>query len=116
MRRRSLGIFGLGALAAIGCVTAVASKLPVDGFVLPTLTGEVPWTGAAPLRDESDFDFVVVTDRTGEHRDGVFEEQDCSMLSGITSILALLLENSLLYEKVCRDSARSRACSRWRTR
>ena len=74
MRRRSLGIFGLGALAAIGCVTAVASKLPVDGFMLPALTGEVPWTGTAPLRDESDFDFVVVTDRTGEHRDGVFED------------------------------------------
>lgn len=74
MRRRSLGIFGLGALAAIGCVTAVASKLPVDGFVLPALTGEVPWTGTAPLRDESDFDFVVVTDRTGEHRDRVFED------------------------------------------
>ncbi len=74
MRRRSFGFLGLGALAGIGCVTVIASKLPVAGFELPALTGKAPWTGTAPLRDESDFDFVVVTDRTGEHRDGVFEE------------------------------------------
>jgi len=73
MNRRSIVLFSLGALAALGCVATVAAKLPIAGFVLPPLAGEVPWTGAAPLRDEGDFDFVVVTDRTGEHRDDVFE-------------------------------------------
>ncbi|HEU4428504.1 MAG TPA: metallophosphoesterase [Myxococcota bacterium] len=73
MNRRSLVLFSLGALAAVGCVATVAAKLPPAGFVLPPLAGEAPWTGAAPLRDEGDFDFIVVTDRTGEHRDDVFE-------------------------------------------
>ena len=75
MNKRSLGIFSLGALAAFGCVATVASKLPLAGFALPALTGPAPWTAAAPLRDEGDFAFVVVTDRTGEHRDDVFEQR-----------------------------------------
>jgi len=74
MNRRSVLFFSLGALAAVGCVATVAAKLPPTGFVLPALTGEVPWSAPAPLREEGDFDFVVVTDRTGEHRDGVFEQ------------------------------------------
>jgi hypothetical protein len=74
MNQRSLVAFSLGVLAAAGCVATVAAKLPSASFSLPALTGQVPWTGAAPLRDENDFAFVVVTDRTGEHRDDVFEE------------------------------------------
>jgi hypothetical protein len=74
MRSRSALLFSLGAAAAIGCVATVAAKLPPASFELPALAGPAPWTGSAPLRDEGDFDFVVVTDRTGEHRDAVFEE------------------------------------------
>jgi len=32
----------------------------------------VPWTGLAPLDEPEAFQFLVVSDRTGEHRDGVF--------------------------------------------
>jgi 3',5'-cyclic AMP phosphodiesterase CpdA len=74
MQKRSLGFFALGAVAAVGCVATVGAQLPLASFELPALLGETPWTAAAPLRDERDFDFVVVTDRTGEHRDGVFED------------------------------------------
>jgi len=73
--RQRVGAFLLGAFAAVGCVATVAAKLPPAGFALPALAGPAPWTGAAPLRSEGDFDFVVVTDRTGEHRDGVFEDE-----------------------------------------
>jgi hypothetical protein len=73
MQKRSLAAFTLGAAAALGCVATVAAKLPLDAFALPALEGAKPWTGSAPLRDEGDFDFAVVTDRTGEHRDDVFE-------------------------------------------
>ncbi|HJO24460.1 MAG: metallophosphoesterase [Myxococcota bacterium] len=34
--------------------------------------GKAPWTGLEARDADSDFHFVVVTDRTGEHRDGVF--------------------------------------------
>ena len=34
--------------------------------------GKAPWTGLEARDAASDFRFVVVTDRTGEHRDGVF--------------------------------------------
>ena len=74
MQKPSLLAFSFGALAALGCVATVAAKLPLAGFELPAVTGPAPWTATAPLRDEADFDFVVVTDRTGEHRDDVFEE------------------------------------------
>lgn len=33
-----------------------------------------PWTDKPLLNERSDFQFVVVTDRTGGHRDGVFEQ------------------------------------------
>ena len=33
-----------------------------------------PWTDRAPKNDPDDFQFVVVTDRTGGHRPGVFSE------------------------------------------
>jgi len=37
------------------------------------LRGPAPWT-TVPVRDaDEDFSFAIVTDRTGEHRDGVFE-------------------------------------------
>ncbi len=75
MRKRSFVAFGLGALAAAGCVSVVAANLPPATFGLPALPDKVPWTGTAPLRADDEFDFVVVTDRTGDHRDGVFEEE-----------------------------------------
>lgn len=61
----------LCALLVAGCV---ASGKHVSPLERPALAGPVPWT-EAPLRDGADeFSFAVVTDRTGEHRDGVFEQ------------------------------------------
>ncbi len=34
----------------------------------------VPWTGLDVFDDPDDFQFVLVTDRTGEHRDYVFRD------------------------------------------
>jgi hypothetical protein len=45
---------------------AVEARVPVDADARP-------WTSLAVDDSNDDFDFVVVTDRTGEHRDGVFE-------------------------------------------
>jgi len=40
--------------------------------VVPVATPARPWTSLAPDDARQDFDFLVVTDRTGEHRPGVF--------------------------------------------
>jgi hypothetical protein len=74
MRSRSPVVFLLGAAFAIACAATIATNLPAPSFQLPTVGERVPWTKSAPLRGENDFDFAVVTDRTGEHRAGVFEE------------------------------------------
>ncbi|MEE2679869.1 MAG: metallophosphoesterase [Myxococcota bacterium] len=60
----------------------IAVSLFVLGFAGPAASGPVieaaapagkaPWTGLAPRDEDSDFRFVVVSDRTGEHRPGVF--------------------------------------------
>ena len=56
-------------LIVLGLAGPVASA-PVIETAEPE--GKVPWTGLTPRDAESDFRFVVVTDRTGEHRPGVF--------------------------------------------
>jgi hypothetical protein len=64
--------FGLG--LAIGCGTLFAGhyaarfEAEVDGP-----PEQVPWTGLEPAADPDEFRFAVVTDRTGGHRDGIFE-------------------------------------------
>jgi len=75
MRHRSLVGFLLGVGAVIGCDAWMPASPPPAAIETPALTGKVPWTGTTPLRDASDFDFAVVSDRTVEHRDGVFEEE-----------------------------------------
>lgn len=71
--RRGLALaFALG--LAVGCGALFAGHYParfdVDVAGPPE---QVPWTGLAPAADPDAFRFAVVTDRTGEHRDGVFE-------------------------------------------
>jgi hypothetical protein len=75
MRQRSALALALSLGAAIGCgallaVRPGAAPEPIQAAAPP---GPVPWTGTAPLRAPEEFRFVVVTDRTGGHRDGVFE-------------------------------------------
>ena len=42
-------------------------------LTLPRLAGPKPWTDKALYNDPRHFQFVIVSDRTGGHRDGVFE-------------------------------------------
>ena len=67
--------FSVVAAAAVGCGMLNPSFDPP--LVEPRSAIEadsVPWTGLMAKDSDSDFDFVVVTDRTGEHREGVFRE------------------------------------------
>ena len=73
-RRHSLALtpFALGlALAAFAVADALAEE-GVATIEAPHGDGPVPWTGLEPLEPPGEFRFLVVTDRTGEHRDGVF--------------------------------------------
>jgi hypothetical protein len=71
MSRFAQRVAPLIALLAAACVgtpegAEVAAHDPIDAAASP-------WTSLAVDDSNDDFDFVVVTDRTGEHRDGVFE-------------------------------------------
>lgn len=71
VRRRVASRVALGALVALGCVGP--GSRGGDVFQREVPPGPVPWT-TAPVHDgPRDFSFAVVTDRTGEHRDAVFE-------------------------------------------
>jgi hypothetical protein len=71
-RRALATAFLLG--VAIGCGALLASRYPARFEVdAPGGDASVPWTSLAPAADPDGFRFAVVTDRTGEHRDGVFE-------------------------------------------
>ena len=63
------------AAGLIGCTAAVQ---PDPGTRLkplgPTPTEAAPWTSLSANDDPDDFHFVVVSDRTGEHRSGVFRD------------------------------------------
>jgi hypothetical protein len=60
----------LVALVVLGCVGPFRHGAQLER---ESLRGPEPWT-ALPVRDaDEDFTFAIVTDRTGEHRDGVFE-------------------------------------------
>jgi hypothetical protein len=69
MRARALGT-ALLLLAACAGDTHAPRPVRIEAQVA---TAARPWTGLEPLESPDDFRFVVVTDRTGEHRAGVFE-------------------------------------------
>ena len=60
----------------IVCVVAVlqtgCSSVREDAIVVATPEGATPWTSLEVNDAPEDFHFVVVTDRTGGHREGVF--------------------------------------------
>jgi len=70
MFRHTRSIAPLLFLLAAACATP--DRAIVDAHVSVTAAAN-PWTSLAVDDSREDFDFVVVTDRTGEHRDGVFE-------------------------------------------
>jgi hypothetical protein len=75
MRQRSLVGLATALGTAVGCgaLLAVRPGATPEPIAAPAPEGPAPWTSLAPLRDAEEFRFVVVTDRTGDHRDGVFE-------------------------------------------
>jgi hypothetical protein len=75
MRHRSVVALVAGLGSALGCGALLASQpgRAPEPIAAALPEGPAPWTGLAPLREPGDFRFVVVTDRTGGHRDGVFE-------------------------------------------
>jgi hypothetical protein len=59
-----------GGVLLVGCAAFYTGRSQIDARV-ESPPEQVPWTGLEAL-GEDEFRFVVVTDRTGEHRDGVF--------------------------------------------
>ena len=57
---------------AAACSSAPPAPAPSFDAHSPIATEATPWTGLQPRDAAEDFDFVVVTDRTGEHRAGIF--------------------------------------------
>jgi len=51
-------------------LAATSNAAPLIQVTAPE--GKAPWTGLEARDADSDFRFVVVSDRTGEHRDGIF--------------------------------------------
>ena len=62
--------FGLGLV--IGCGALFAGRYAAR-FETQVAGPQVPWTSLAPAADPDEFRFALITDRTGEHRSGVFE-------------------------------------------
>jgi len=76
--RSRFGVF-VGAIAAALFAGCGQSSLPTDGepsdaasFDVQATDGAVPWTSLDPNDAEQDFHFVIVSDRTGGARPGVF--------------------------------------------
>ena len=65
-------------LIGIMLATSIACQHHQRGFVVPDIKSfsksATPWTSLDVKQSEGDFHFVVVTDRTGGAREGVFEE------------------------------------------
>ena len=69
----------IGFLAFAGLIASCSAKVQHTPDTQLQPLGEppvsaTPWTGLAANDDPRDFHFVVVSDRTGEHRDGVFHD------------------------------------------
>ena len=73
MRPRSAVALALALGTTLGCSALRAARGLPEPIRAEAPGDAVPWTGLAPLHDAREFRFVVVTDRTGGHRDGVFE-------------------------------------------
>lgn len=77
MQRLLLVLLAVGGLTAAALVSRALPTTPPDAntaeakFVVET-EAKNPWTGLTPNTDPAQFQFVVVSDRTGGHRKGVF--------------------------------------------
>jgi serine/threonine-protein phosphatase CPPED1 len=77
MQRLLLLILAIGGLSAAALVSRARPTTPADPnsteakFVVES-EAKNPWTGLTPNTDPGQFQFVVVSDRTGGHRKGVF--------------------------------------------
>jgi serine/threonine-protein phosphatase CPPED1 len=77
MQRVLLLVLAVGGLSAAALVsgarpTFLADPNPSEAKFVIEAEAKNPWTGLAPNADPAQFQFVVVSDRTGGHRKGVF--------------------------------------------
>lgn len=76
MRVRSWVGACVGLVVLVGCaqwgMVRWADAGPAPAIEAHAQGAAVPWTGLAPLDEPEAFSFAVVSDRTGEHREGVF--------------------------------------------
>ncbi len=61
-------------LAAAFLVPAASAPAASETVTVPKIVGPTPWTSLALNNRPGTFRFAVVTDRTGGHREGVFED------------------------------------------
>ena len=59
---------------ALGCAKAVPGPTGQAGIQPSVTAAPAPWTHLDVIDGSEDFKFVVVSDRTGEHRAGVFQQ------------------------------------------
>lgn len=72
---RSVSQMRLALIAALGGLACASpGPGPTAGIETDRADGAVPWTGLDARLAPGDFKFLVVSDRTGGHRDGVFEQ------------------------------------------
>ena len=62
-------LLGLGLVAAWTPPSEDSGKHPTR---FPEIEGPTPWTGKDLLNKPEDFQFIIVSDRTGGHREGIF--------------------------------------------
>ncbi len=65
----------LGVVSGLGLVAAWTPPSQDSGTHptrFPEIEGPTPWTGKGLLNNPDDFQFIIVSDRTGGHREGVF--------------------------------------------
>jgi hypothetical protein len=63
---RPVLVLAFSGVLLVGCAALFTGRSQIDARV-PSPPEQVPWTGLEAL-GEDEFRFVVVTDRTGEHR------------------------------------------------
>lgn len=75
MQRLAIGLAALGIVAAVAAFSAVGAPQTTGSSDLRiTVAEQNPWSSQALNNRSQDFQFAIVTDRTGGHRPGVFAQ------------------------------------------
>ncbi len=72
MKKPLLALVALAAVATAVAVSRHDTAAPSSGEVKVDVEARNPWTHLRVTNDPAEFRFVIVSDRTGGHRPGVF--------------------------------------------